>query len=349
MNIKHLFLGLLIAATTSGAMAQTVSKQYFVSKPGTLISLMTEEEANSVTHLTLTGKINAEDFRHLRDEFKNLQVLDISNAEIKMYSGKEGTHPGKFYVYMPNFIPAYAFCRMENGKAVGKQSLKQVILSEKTKNIEDAAFKGCENLYICQIRKKTPPNLLPEALADSVTAIFIPLGSTDEYRLKNRWENFAFLEGEPVTVKLQVGSLSTLESEIQKAAIQPKDINFLTIEGKLDNEDFKLIRNYMPNLVSVDISNTNATAIPDFTFSQKKYMLRIKLPHNLKTIGQRAFSNCTRLWGTIELPATLTAIEYGAFMGCDRLNYLVATGNELKTLGDDLFAPSTKNKLKYNK
>ena len=55
--------------------------------------MMTEEEANSVTHLTLTGKLNAEDFRHLRDEFDNLKVLDISNAEIKMYSGKAGTYP----------------------------------------------------------------------------------------------------------------------------------------------------------------------------------------------------------------------------------------------------------------
>lgn len=88
MKIKHLFIGLLLAATTPGIMAQPIKKQYFVSKAGTLISMMTEDEANSVTHLTLTGKINAEDFRHLRDEFKNLEVLDISNAEIKSIQEK---------------------------------------------------------------------------------------------------------------------------------------------------------------------------------------------------------------------------------------------------------------------
>jgi hypothetical protein len=88
---------------------------------------MTEDEANSITHLTLTGKINAEDFKHLRDEFQNLEVLDISNAEIKMYTGKGGTYPDKIYVYMPNFIPAYAFCRVENGQAKGKLSLRKVI------------------------------------------------------------------------------------------------------------------------------------------------------------------------------------------------------------------------------
>ena len=213
MKIKLLLISFLLAANALGAAAQ-VSKTYYVSKPGTLISMMTEEEANSVTHLTLTGKLNAEDFRHLRDEFANLKVLDISNAEIKMYSGKAGTYPnGKFYIYMPNFIPAYAFSNVVGGVTKGKATLEKVILSEKTKNIEDAAFKGCENLKICQIRKKTAPNLLPEALADSVTAIFVPLGSSDSYRYKDRWQNFAFIEGEPVETTLQVGAMGKLEEE----------------------------------------------------------------------------------------------------------------------------------------
>lgn len=63
--------------------------------------------------------------------------------------------------------------------------------------------------------------------------------------------------------------MGKLEDEIMKAGLQPRDINFLTIEGKLDNADFKLIRDYMPNLVSLDISKTNATTIPDFTFAQR--------------------------------------------------------------------------------
>ena len=347
MKIKLLLISFLLATNALGAVAQ-VSKTYYVSKPSTLISMMTEEEANTVTHLTLTGKLNAEDFRPLRDEFASLKVLDISNAEIKMYSGKAGTYPnGKFYIYMPNFIPAYAFSNVVDGVTKGKKTLEKIILSEKTKNIEDAAFKGCENLRICQIRKKTAPNLLPEALADSVTAIFVPLGSSDSYRNKDRWQNFAFIEGEPVEATLQVGLMGKLEEEILKAGLQPRDINFLTVEGKLDNADFKLIRDYMPNLVAVDISKTNATAIPDFTFSQKKYLLKIKLPRNLKSIGQRVFSNCGRLCGTLELPAGVTAIEFGAFMGCDNLRYVVATGDKITTVGDSLFGEGVPSKLIY--
>ena len=43
---------------------------------------------------------------------------------------------------------------------------------------------------------------------------------------------------------------------------------------------------------------------------------------------------------------TLTAIEFGAFIGCDNLSRVVATGNNLTTLGDKLFGEET-NKLEY--
>lgn len=114
----------------------------------------------------------------------------------------------------------------------------------------------------------------------------------------------------------------------------------------MDEADFTLIRNYMPNLVSVDLSRCNATVIPDYTFTQKKYLLNIKLPHGLKSIGQRAFSGCGRLCGTLVLPSGVTAIEYGAFMGCDNLRHVLATGNKITTLGDNLFG-NDKDKLIY--
>lgn len=341
---------LLIAAGVGimlNASAQK-NKTYYVAKPGTLIELLTESEASEITHLTLQGKLNAVDFRHLRDEFKNLELLDISTASISLYAGKNGTYQDHFYIYPANSIPAYAFCkRNSEGTFIGKESLSRVILSDKTKNIEDAAFKGCKNLKICQIRKKTAPNLLPEALADSITAIFVPLGSSDAYRSKTKWETFAFIEGEPLGVTLQIAKTGSLASELLRGGLQPKDVNFLTIEGKLDETDFILIRDYMPNLVSVDLSKSNVTDIPEYTFTQKKYLLKVNLPRGLKTIGQRAFSGCGRLCGTLELPPSVTAIEYGAFIGCDNLRRVVATGNKITTLGENLFGDGP-NKLIYN-
>lgn len=348
MKLKKILLITAGLALMLDASAQK-AKRYYVPKAGTLVELMTEAEANEITQLTLQGKLNAVDFKHLRDEFKNLEALDISNASISTYAGKNGTYPDRFYIYPANCIPAYAFCKKVNDSTyVGKETLTRIILSDKTKNIEDAAFKGCKNLKICQIRKKSAPNLLPEALADSVTAIFVPLGCSDAYRIKKHWETFAFIEGEPLNVTVQIARMGSLASELLRSGLQPKDVNFLTVEGKLDEADFVLIRDYMPNLVSIDLSKSNATAIPDYTFTQKKYLLNAILPHGLKSIGQRAFSGCGRLCGTLILPPEVTAIEYGAFMGCDNLRYVLATGNKITTLGDNLFGENEgKEKLIY--
>ena len=217
MNLKKILLVAGLGIMISNVSAQT-SRRYTVAKPGTLVEMLTEEEANEITHLVLQGKLNAVDFRHLRDEFKKLQILDISNASISMYAGKNGTHPDRFYIYPANCIPSYAFCKqLGDSTFAGKTSLTEVILSDKTKNIEDGAFKGCTNLKICRIRKKTPPNLLPEALADSVTAIFVPLGSSDSYRRGKRWETFAFIEGEPVGALVQIATMGSLASELLRA------------------------------------------------------------------------------------------------------------------------------------
>ena len=345
--LSYMMMGLLMLCATTHAQ-QTVKKLY-VAKPGTMVELLTEEEANQITHLTLQGRINAIDFRHLRDEFTSLKALDLSGVSIANYVGKHGTHPDAYYVYLPNVIPAYAFCRRTSDSTyVGKETLEHIILSDKIRNIEDAAFKGCKNLHICQIRRKSAPNLLPEALADSITAIFVPLGSSDSFRTKPRWDTFAFIEGEPCYVSLTLNAQQSLGSELVKQGIQPKDVNFLVVSGKMDEADFKLIRDYMPNLVSIDLADSDATLIPEFTFTQKKYLLRVQLPKQLERIGQRAFSGCGRLCGTLHLPASVTAIAYGAFIGCDNLRYVAAHGNRITALGDNLFGDG-KDRLIYVK
>lgn len=100
MKLRKILLAIAGLALMLNASAQK-SKRYYVAKPGTLVELMTEAEANEITQLTLQGKLNAIDFRHLRDEFKNLQQLDISNASISTYAGKNGTYPNRFTYILP--------------------------------------------------------------------------------------------------------------------------------------------------------------------------------------------------------------------------------------------------------
>lgn len=101
---KRILLAAVCAGMTLNASAQK-SRTLFVARPGTLVEMLTEEEANEITQLTLQGKLNAIDFRHLRDEFKNLSVLDISTASISLYAGKKGTYPNQFMCTRPIVFP----------------------------------------------------------------------------------------------------------------------------------------------------------------------------------------------------------------------------------------------------
>lgn len=349
MRIKTLGITFLLCLGLNSLSAQVVRKTVNVPKAGALKEQLTKEEANTITHLTVTGKINAKDFKLMRDSLKRLEVLDLSNVSISNYMGREGTYPEKFYVYPMKCIPAYAFCNGENGANKGKQTLKQVMLPTSTFNIEDYAFKNCGQLTIVQINKKTPPNLFAEALNDSLTAVFIPVGCRDDYKKKKGWEEFSIIEGAPVSLTVSVIKPGELGNEILNAGLQPKELNYLTVRGNINEADFKVIRDLMPNLVSLNLYATSVTDIPDFTFAQKRYLMSISLPQKLVSIGERAFSGCTHLSGELLLPPSVRVIKDGAFLDCDRLSKVVAQGDKLSVLGNNLFRDNGKQKIEFRK
>lgn len=331
---------------SSQTKTQDVKRTYNVLKAGQLKSEMTEEEARTITHLTLTGKINAQDFKLMRDSMPQLEVLDLTNASISALAGKGGTSNESFIIYVSKCIPEYAFCKNADGKLEGKKSLREVWLPTHTFNIEKYAFYDCSHLNRLVLRKKKAPNLFPDALNDSITAVFVPLGSKDTYRNHKGWEPFNILEGIPIHASVHLSSPGTLGDELLKTGNQPSDIHYLSVSGPLNEADFKLIRDFMPKLVSIDLSKTTAVEIPDYTFSQKRFIMEIALPQGLKEIGARAFSGCTRLGKTLLLPPEVRSIGEGAFLDCDRLQQVIVTGRNLTVIGGDLFR-NDKNKLVY--
>lgn len=333
MKKKHLWLFCLLCLCIGTASAQ-VEKTIHVEEAGNLKGQLTEDEAKNITHLTLTGNINAIDFKAMRDDFSKLEFLDLTNAKIKIYAGKKGTYPKeKMNVYAINAIPAYAF--------TDKKTLKMVILSPDLKSVEQNAFYGCNNLQICQIKKKKVPGIEENGFDNKVTAIFIPPGSKDEYRAKEKWQPFNLVEGDPISLSIHVTEPGTLMDKIKETGKRPEEISFLTVSGNLDLNDFKGIHNDMLKLVGIDMSDVNTQIIPEFTFAQKNYLMRMKLPNTLKRIGQRAFSGCIQLSGDITLPSSIEEIGYGAFMGCSKLGSVVAPSNKTIKIDSNIFDNST--------
>ena len=105
------------------------------------------------------------------------------------------------------------------------------------------------------------------------------------------------------------------------------------LEGSIDYRDFEVFRSFMPNLEYLDMSdltiveyrkNNYSTkyekdALPAEAFFEENKMNTVLetiiLPKSLKSIGEYAFCNCTKLQKFI-IPSSVTSIQSGAFSGC---------------------------------
>ena len=113
-----------------------------------------------------------------------------------------------------------------------------------------------------------------------------------------------------------------LQEILPKWNILPQDIEQLTIVGTLADDDFLYIRKQMKRLKSVNLRETNLTAIPDHAFLLSS-IESIELPDGIVDIGKGAFESCQNLSGTLEFPKSLKVIQIDAFSQCAMLEGVV--------------------------
>ncbi|MDR1342710.1 MAG: leucine-rich repeat protein, partial [Prevotellaceae bacterium] len=80
------------------------SGSYKLAEAGTLKDMSGIE---SVTHLTLTGAIDARDVKFMRNAMPFLTELDLSEAIVVAYEGEGGTYPWGYYSYPANEMPQH--------------------------------------------------------------------------------------------------------------------------------------------------------------------------------------------------------------------------------------------------
>ena len=106
--MKNILLSLLFVLSFSILSGQ-VSNTINLTNAGNLSTELSSEELNSVTNLTITGNIDARDFKTMRDNIPALTVLDISDVSIMEYIGTAGTYTTDETLYQRNQIPTYSF------------------------------------------------------------------------------------------------------------------------------------------------------------------------------------------------------------------------------------------------
>lgn len=137
------------------------------------------------------------------------------------------------------------------------------------------------------------------------------------------------------TINVNAGELASKLSTTEKA-----NVTHLILNGIIDARDFKVMRDEMPLLTVVDMSNVSITnytggfgtlsslntypanTIPECAFCSesldngKASLTTVVFPSNLKRIDRYAFLKCSGLTGKLNLPSSVTYVGRSAFNSC---------------------------------
>jgi hypothetical protein len=129
---------ILVTIFLNAALQAAVTKTVNCTTKGTLHTYFTVGERTTVTDLTLTGTIDARDFKFMRDTLTVLAKLDLSAVNIAAYGGTSGTFTTSYWDYGVNAIPQQAFY-----SGTGYSKLSSILLPTSLTGIEDGAFGNC--------------------------------------------------------------------------------------------------------------------------------------------------------------------------------------------------------------
>ncbi len=140
----------------------------------------------------------------------------------------------------------------------------------------------------------------------------------------------------------QVSKTATVTAGNLKTALTVEELNTvtnLTLTGTMDARDFKTMRDDMPLLAELDLSDVkifgNGTliqTIPSYAFGSIDLLKSIKLPLWCDEIGDHAFSYCSALTSLV-IPRSVHRIENYAFSGCTSLKSITILSNIYGGLG----------------
>jgi hypothetical protein len=139
-NMKKSFLLLITMGITLMLQAQVLKTVNCTA--GGLAAALTASEKSTITNLTLTGTIDARDFKTMRDSMILLEELDLNGVTIIAYSGAGGPYLNTTD-YPANVIPQNAFF---NNLVMLGSILKFIVFPENITSIGADAFNRCFEL-----------------------------------------------------------------------------------------------------------------------------------------------------------------------------------------------------------
>lgn len=379
----------------SNTMLENNTNAYFVSA-GNLRSLISEEEKKNIKEIMLFGSMNGDDFRFLREmlglrtyywegkDNSNLEKIDLLNVNIvsggdlscySQYLNEEGNINDIWEQTERNTLPRGVFrgartlkqlILPENLSAIGDYALfecggiSSLAIPETVKRIGHEAFNGLVGIY--------PESLIPATLSSSRLLgddclVIVPAAALNDYRNAEYWKDFAgsiYADNMNMRQVVDVTVSAERDGSGLLTAVGSDDalsiISDLTVHGTINSYDIFMIRNRMPRLHNLDLTDTKVVANPyeyytdshsennrigQNAFRELNKLRSVKLPNSIDYIGYNAFESCENLTSVtlydginsidnsafrncrslkeITLPEGLLSVSYDAFSGCTSL------------------------------
>lgn len=309
-------------------------KEYIVinSTPGHLKDSITAagKDYRELQNLKITGEINALDFYFMRDSMTllkalNLKPVKIARTDTLLHFGSGSCQPR---TYLEDEIP--------EGAMSNKTSLLQLILPDKLKIINVAAFTECKNL--------TGSLIIPDGVTKIEAGAFYNCKSlTGTLSLPNtvtsigdgwdRWWYGGTFGYCGFTCELilptnleYIGTTCFAECTNLYGSLHLPD-KLKTIEAGA----FHNCRNLTGNLTIPQ----EVTAIPETAFASCGFDGTLTLHDGIVTIGEAAFQD-THFKGELTLPTDLVVLSNSVFCGCDFSGKLKLPQG-LRTIGSNVF------------
>jgi hypothetical protein len=289
-TMKKQFLIIVCFCITMLLQAQ-VSKTVNVTSGG-LSSALTETEKNTITNLTLTGEIDARDFKTMRDDMPVLAVVDISGVTIVAYTGTEGTAGASSIIYAANAIPQFAFYTPGIGKSI--TSLTAISIPTTVLSIGVSAFQYCNGLT-----SFTFPS----------SVISIELSA------------FEYCSGfSSITIPSTLSSIGDKVFAGCSALItvDPVNANYSSVDGILFNKAKTTLIQYPTSKRGSYTIPSSVTSVALYAFFLCNSLNSISIPSSVTSIGGYAFRGCSSLT-SLTIPSSVTTIANGTFFGCTGL------------------------------
>ena len=158
-------------------------------------------------------------------------------------------------------------------------------------------------------------------------------------------------------VSIHCAQIGTLKQCITDAGYDYKEMQNLKVTGELTGDDFRFIRDEMPELRHLNLRGIKTNnvilyhswvgnewggndylprymdnAIPEEAFARNKNIRSIILPSSVTHIGTDAFRECQLMYSTLEIPEGVTYIGGGAFSYNDYNGMTLVLPNSLDSI-----------------